>query len=372
MLKKIKVLQFPIANSKGGITQYALQNWKFIDKEKFQFDFATLSTQLDFEDELKDSGAEVFYISCSAEKDKIQFEKEFREILIKGNYDVIHLHTGKWKSFLAEKIAKEVGIKKIIVHAHNTGIDILDNDKRLQEEILHNTIKDMIDEEIATDYWACSQKAADFLYGDKISKDKIVIMNNAIDLEKFSFQQKTRDTIRKEFGIKENECVIGTVGRLVYAKNQEFLLQMFNKLCQIRNDCKLLIVGEGERYQEYFDYVHVHGLQENVIFTGFRKDVNKILQAMDVFCLPSRFEGLPIGLIEAQAAGVRCIVCDNISKTAKISNLVKFIPLKQELWISELINVLNLNFERNSCDLENTGFDIKQQIKLVEQLYSKF
>lgn len=113
-MRKIKILQFPIANSKGGITQYILQNWKFIDKAKFEFDFATMSKSLDFENELKKTGSKIYYISCYAEDNKEKFVREFTEILSNGNYDIVHLHTKQWKSFLVERIAKEAGIKKLL------------------------------------------------------------------------------------------------------------------------------------------------------------------------------------------------------------------------------------------------------------------
>lgn len=365
---KVKVLQFPIANSKGGITQYALQNWKYIDKSRFHFDFATISKSIDFELELKKTGAKLFYLSCSAEEDKEQFIEEFKSILIEGNYDVVHLHTGFWKSIIVEEIAKDVGIKKIIVHAHNSGVDILDNERREKAELNHFMIRDTINEEIATDYWACSLKAADFLFGDKISKDKIKIMSNAIDVVKFEFNKSLRNEIRSEMGIKENEYVIGNVGRFVYQKNQDFLLRVFQLLCEIRENCRLLLVGDGEKKQEYYNFVKENALEDKVIFTGFRKDVNKLMHVMDIFCLSSRFEGFPISLVEAQAQGLMCIVSNEITVEAKITDLVRYLPLLEDEWVEELINQYNVITPR-LCLLKDTGYDIQKQIKILEELY---
>lgn len=129
-MKKTRVLQFPVSNNKGGMAQYVWQNWKFIDKTKFQFDFATMSKSLDCADELEAEGCKVHYISCYAEDDRETFVSEFEKILRDGNYDIVHLHTKQWKSFLVEQFAKEAGVKKIIVHAHNTGIGTLDEKKR--------------------------------------------------------------------------------------------------------------------------------------------------------------------------------------------------------------------------------------------------
>lgn len=366
---RIKVLQFPIANSKGGITQYALQNWKFIDKSKFQFDFATLSQKLDFEEQLKKSGAGVFYISCSAEQDKEQFSKEFRNILIKGNYDVIHLHTGKWKSLLVEEIAKELGIKKVILHAHSTGIDILDESERIKGEKRHNEVRGLLNESVATDYWACSLKAADFLYGDRIPREKIVIMNNAIDLSSFEYDEEKRMRIRKELGVADDEIIIGNVGRLSYTKNQGFLLRVFNEICKFQNNYKLFLVGDGELKEDYFRFVKENHLEGKVLFWGFRKDVNQLLQAMDVFCLPSRFEGFGMVLVEAQASGLLCLASNNIPNETEVSDLIEYLPLEEEEWVNKLLNVKKKTRVSDIEKIRNHGYDIKDAIKKVEMLY---
>ena len=208
MNKKIRVLQFPIANSKGGITQYVLRNWKMIDKSRFQFDFATMSDSLDFANELEKQGCKIYYISCYAEENEKKFISEFKKILIDGNYDIVHLHTKHWKSFSVERIAKEVGIKKIIVHAHSTGID---GENVQSAEKLHYQMRNLLTEDVATDYWACSKLAADFLFGKNISTKKIRIMNNAIDLNKVRYNSKSGERYQKELGVKK-ELEIGNVG----------------------------------------------------------------------------------------------------------------------------------------------------------------
>ena len=161
-------------------------------------------------------------------------------------------------------------------------------------------------EDIATDYWACSWKAADFIFGNKIPKQKIKIMNNAIDLSRYVYNLQTRIKYRRKYQIDDNECVIGNVGRFVYEKNQEFLIKVFEKLDKMTKEnekkYKLLLVGSGEREKEYKEIVSKTGLENKVIFAGQRSDVAELLQMMDIFCLPSRFEGLPISIVEAQAS----------------------------------------------------------------------
>ncbi len=374
-MKRIRVLQFPVANSKGGITQYILQNWKFIDKSKFQFDFATMSKSLDFAGDLEKEGCRIHYIPCYAEQDEERFKYEFRKILLEGNYDIVHLHTKQWKSFLVEQIAKDVGVKKIIIHAHSTGIDTLDKERRKEEIQLHNKVLESLTEEIATDYWTCSWKAAEFIFGDKIPKEKIRRMNNAIDVQKFKFSQKTRNKYRKELGVLDS-FVIGNVGRFVYQKNQEFLLEVFRQLCLKESNFKLLLVGSGEREKEYRDFVNGNGLEEKVIFAGQRADVNCLLQAMDCFCFPSRFEGLGIALIEAQATGVKCICEEQVPQEALISQDIDFLPCVLELWVDKISQYATgdwaeYHVRRRDAwiQIEQSGYGVVGQIKSVEKGY---
>lgn len=369
---KIKVLQFPIANSKGGITQYVLQNWRFIDKEKFQFDFATMSKSLDFADELETEGCKIHYISCYAEEGRDKFVYEFKKILTNENYDIVHLHTKQWKSFLVEQIAKQVGVKKIIIHAHSTGIDTLDEKKRIQEIQLHNHIIESLVEDIATDFWACSQKAADFLYEDKISQSKVIIMHNAIDLLKYAYNCEIREVYRKKLGIESSECIIGNVGRFVYPKNQEFLIKVFVTLCKLgQKKYKLLLVGSGEREEQCKEMVREYEISHQVIFTGFRTDIPELLQAMDIFCLPSLFEGLPISMVEAQASGLPCLVNDAITKETNLTKNVHYCRLEVNEWAETIVRMSEMLPHRTDIPwlVRNEDFDIRKQIKLIEDGY---
>ena len=371
-MQKIKILQFPIANSQGGITQYVLQNWKFIDKSRFQFDFATMSKKLDFAEELEKDGCQIFYISHYAEEDEKQFNEEFRRILLQGHYDVVHLHTKQWKSFNVERIAKEVGIKKIIIHAHNTGIDTLDEEKRQKEETLHYNVREELTEDIATDYWACSKTAADFLFGDKISPDRIKIMNNAIDITKFRYDEEIRKQYRKQFGI-ENKIVLGNVGRLAFQKNQEFLIEVFAKVYKKNNNLVLFIIGEGELKEQLEEKCKKLGIEQCVFFLGKRQDVFRLYQMLDLFLLPSRFEGLGICIIEAQASGLKCICSDAIPNEAIVSKNVYLEPLESDVWVQDIEVLINY-YERENMDqiIKNAKFDLNDQIQVIEKEYELF
>ena len=366
--RRIKILQFPIANSNGGITHYILNNWKWMDKEKFQCDFATMSKHLDFAEEILATGSNIYYISCYAENNREQFIQEF-EYILENDYDVVHLHTKQWKSFLAEDICRKYYVPKVIVHSHNTGIDVPDLLEQKREMELHEQVKTGVNESIATDFWACSELAADFLFGKQIPREKIEIMVNAIELEQFIFCQKKYEKYRKAYGLKD--CfVIGHVGRFEYSKNHKFLIKVFLEVCRKIKNAKLLLIGTGKLEKNIHHMVEELGLSSKVLFMGKRTDVSELLQIMDVFCLPSRFEGLGIAFIEAQAMGLPSIVSDTIPKEAVVNENVKVLPLAYDIWIDEVIKSRYSLRVKNQMRLKQKGYDIKDQIKQVEEKYA--
>jgi glycosyltransferase involved in cell wall biosynthesis len=368
-MRKVKILQFPIAASNGGITHYAVENWRWMDKDRFQCDFATMSPSLPFANDLKRMGADIYYISTYAEDDIKGFIKEFEDIL-SNNYDVVHLHTKQWKSIIVEELCKKHGVPMIIVHAHSTRCDNDDAKIRERETQAHIRIRSELKKDVATDYWACSSEAGRWLYGGNILSD-VKVMKNAIDVDKFSFDLSVRNQIREHYGVT-NKTVIGNVGRLVYPKNHKFLLKVFAKAKDYCNNLVLCIVGDGPLKTELESLTRELGISEDVVFTGNKDNVNEYYQMFDLMVLPSKFEGLPITLVEAQAAGLRCLVADNISKEIQITNLIKYIPLNIDAWANELAK-FNCNENRTNMtpSVENAGFSIKQQIVAVQNEYLK-
>ncbi len=370
-MRKIRVLQFPMANAYGGITQYALQNWRYIDKTRFQFDFATLcKDKLYFEDEVTAQGCKVYHISCYAEENKEQFSNEIRAILT-NDYDVVHLHTSYWKSFLVEELAKEAGVQRVIIHAHNTSV--LEENHRKEKMEHHYQCVANLQETLATDYWACSWSAAKWLYGNSIPEDRIVIQKNAIDIGRFCYKPDTAQRIRKELGW-EGKYIIGHVGRFSYQKNQKFLLKVFKTVYDLNPDVRLLFVGVGSEKSIIKEMIIKWNLQNMVRILEKRNDIDQLIQAVDCFSLPSLFEGLGIVLIEAQTAGCDCISSMAVPEEAVLTNNVKRIPLDEEQWSNAL---LYLSRERHPRHCENAeqvsihGYNIKEQIKRIEEGYMR-
>lgn len=365
---KIKIFQFPFADGNSGVKHYAMNNWKCLNKEKFDCTFATVRKNLDFENEIISNGADVKYISCSAEQDELQFVKEITNTF-KNGYDIVHLHTSFWKSFLVEEIAIKCGIPKIIVHSHSTCIDIEDNIKRAEAEKIHNIRRNEFNTSLATDFCACSNAAADWLFGEQIPRNKIKIMKNAVNVDNFIFNPDIRKKYRKDLGL-EGCFVIGHIGRFTYQKNHEFLIDVFFEVSKKNEKARLLLIGDGSLKINIRKKINQLGLENKVIFTGTRYDVNCLLQAMDIFCLPSRFEGLPIVLIEAQTSGLKCLASDLITNEVCITKNIKQLANIKNVWIEEISNLIK-GYERKNMyeEITNSGYNIKEQIKKVEKLY---
>ncbi|MDR1688872.1 MAG: glycosyltransferase [Clostridiales bacterium] len=370
-MRKIRVLHFPLRNNFGGISSFILRSWQFIDKSRFLFDFATMSKEpLYFEEELVKQGCKVYHIPLYAVEDESLFISEFEKVLC--NYDVVHLHNGYWTSFACEKAAKNVGIPNVIIHAHNTGIGVINGGATYEEALfLHNKLKSELTSDTASRFLACSIPAGDWLYGKSIPKKEIQILNYAIDTELFSYNNGVRESYRKELGIL-NDFVIGHVGRFERQKNHLFLIDTFSKVCRYLPNTKLVLVGIGADFEIIKNKVEQYKLIEKVILLGKRTDVANLLQAMDVFAFPSFFEGFGIVLIEAQASGLRCIVSDNVPEEAQITDLIQYQPLDTDVWCKKIVELANDSFIRTnySTEVAKSGYSIKDQIKNLEKIYS--
>lgn len=367
-----KIIHFSVANTKSGITQYVLNNWKYIDKSRFRFDVVTFGGKLDFQEGLEAEGGKVFYVKYRAEENLGEFRNEISQLLRAG-YDAIHLHTSYWKSFELEKLAKNAGIPKIIVHSHNTAV--FDDDGREEKEKQHYMLRNMLEPDMATDYWACSKTAAKWLYADKICPEKIHILKNAVDIDSFVYNEQIRKSYRDRLQWND-KFIIGHVGRFSYQKNHVFLINLFKKVAEANANARLLLIGKGPLEEQVRSMVYAYGLSDKIYFAGACSDVYCWIQAMDLFCLPSRFEGFPIVAVEAQAAGVTSILSNTITEEVKIVKNITYLPLVEDIWRKEIEEKMNCNLmtdvhERmiTSQMLKQQGYDIRDSIKELEQLY---
>lgn len=301
----IRVLHVVTDMRYGGLETMLMNYYRKIDRKRVQFDFLEhRQGRTDYDCEIEKLGGKIYRLPPLNPfgihyKHRLSiFFKEHPE------YQIIHVHQDCLSSIIL-KVAKKYGVKVRIAHSHSNN-----QDKNLKY-IIKMYYKRKIPK-YATYLFACSEDAGRWMFGNA----KFSILHNAIDTSKYAYSVKKRKQMRSEFDIKEETLVIGHVGRFSYPKNHMYLLEVFKKISEER-DAILLLVGDGHLRLEIENKINQLQLKNRVILTGVRNDVAELMQAMDAFILPSKYEGLGIVVIEAQAAGLPCIVSDKVSLECK-------------------------------------------------------
>ena len=371
-IEKVKVLMFVDRMRHGGIQQFILDNIKHINKEKIQIDVLTLDDGQTYplEQEVVEAGANFYKIKglwINKPWDYIKYQKKIKMFFKQHHdYKIIHMNASS-KNFMLLKYAKKYKIRVRIAHSHNIDFQT----KNILKKIIGNILKRPM-RKYATDYFACSSLAGEWLFGKKnVNNGNVKIIHNAVDYDKFKFNKNSRKEIRNEFKIEDDTLLFGNVGRFTTQKNHTFLIDIFNEIHKIKNNTKLVLVGTGEKETEIRKKVDELGLSSCVIFAGYRNDVNKIMQAMDVFLLPSLYEGLPVVGVEAQATGLPCFTSRGVvTNEAKITYSFNYISLKKSAqeWAETILNS-DLTRKNTEKDLKNAGYFIEDSAKELEEYY---
>ena len=264
------------------------------------------------------------------------------------------------------KIAKECGIKVRLAHSHQAFMAETIKAKLIR--LLVTPITKMY----ATDLFACGNDAAQWMWGKKDYKSGHVhIMTNAIDIKNFEFSESTRQEMRKVLGI-ENKFVIGNVARFSYQKNHKFLIDIFQELKSKNKDAVLLLVGGGELEKEIKSKVELFDLEDSVFFLGIRNDVPRLMSAMDAFVLPSYFEGLPVTLVEAQAAALPSYVSNAITKEVGITDYIKYISISSSPseWAEKILEANEFERKDNYDLISKGGYNIEKESNEMYRWYS--
>ena len=293
----------------------------------------------------------------------LRYNKELTKIFNENNYKIVHSHINTLSVFPL-KIAKKCGIPVRIAHSHSTT-----NKKEWKKNMLKQILRPF-SKKYATNYMCCSELAGRWLFGNKeYNNGNVYILNNAIDVEKFSYNESIRIKKRKELNIDDNKLIIGHVGRFVEQKNHKFLIDIFNQVQLKHKNAILLLIGQGPLLNEIKDKVKKLNLEEKVMFLGQREDINELYQAMDIFIFPSLYEGLGMALVEAQYSGLPCIASDEIPKEADITKNIIFLNLNRDKskWADSIFVCDN---RKNNCKMINDDkFNIKSESKKLEKIY---
>lgn len=349
----------------GGIEAVVISEYLAMDKSKIQFDFICDedSTNIPY-DLIEKNGGRVIIIPPYQKAFK--YHKELKKVLKENNYKIVHSHISTMSVF-SLFAAKCAGVPVRIAHSHST-TNKKEKKKNLMKQFLRPFSK-----VFATNYMCCSELAGRWLFGDKeYDKGNVYLLNNAIDLDKFKYDEKLRKKKRKELGIKDDTLVIGHLGRFVAQKNHTFLIDIFNEIHKKNNNSILLLAGQGPLMEDIKNKVKDLNLEDSVKFLGQRNDANELYQAFDVFLLPSLYEGLPVVGVEAQAAGLLCYLSDDMTKETKVLDITKFMSLNNtpEEWADNILDDVK-KYKRIDTSKEMTAknFNIKEEAKKLEEYY---
>lgn len=349
----IRVLQIMGIVESGGVEAVIMNYYRHIDKSKVQFDFVMhKGSNQNYINEVKGMGGKVYEVTPYT-KNVIKFTYEIYKIIKEGSYKIVHSNMNSLSGF-SLFAAYLAGAKVRILHNHTT--DTI-------EEGFRTIIKRMLRpfaRAFANENWACSKLAGEWMYGkEAVKNNQVTIINNAIDLDKFVFEQEKRDVLRKELDL-EGKFVVGHVGRFTKAKNHEFLIDVFVEVAKQKDNAVLVLIGNGLLLDVIQNKVNKLHLTDKVIFLGVRNDVANLYNVMDVFVLPSLYEGFGLVALEAQENGLPVIASTEVPTEVKVNEGVVFLDLNNSAqWVFEIISS-----QRGG---HYSDFDVKFDIKLASK-----
>lgn len=370
----IRVLNIVGEMSPGGIEVLIMNIYRNIDKSKVQFDFLMHSPDGEgsFVPEIEKMGGRVYRTPIIKTKNKtyygrvnkyIRFLKKF--FSEHPEYRIIHGHMTNTAAIYMP-IAKKYGnVTCTIAHSHLT--QARPGLVGMVTDILHKMIP-----KLATDYFACSEMAAHWIYPDEaIKAGKVKVIKNGVDPKRFHYDAIEAAEMKVSLGL-EGKFVIGNVARFKTEKNHSFMMDIMQELVKVRGDVMLMLIGDGELRKETEEKVHAHGLDAHVKFMGIRSDVPQLMEAMDLFLLPSLYEGLPVVGVEAQAAGLPVVTSTGVTEETDITGNVIFLDLSigAKQW-AEKINEVYSHFNRKDMltYIRENGYDITETAAMLQEFY---
>lgn len=363
-MEPIRVLQVVTIMNRGGLETMLMNYYKKVDREKIQFDFMVHREERgDYDDEIEALGGRIFRMNQIRPGNYRKYFKQLDNFFEKHKeYKAIHSHINENSGFVLRS-AKKYNIPCRIAHSHLANLKLdYKYPFRLYGRINLNPN--------VTEYFACSEEAGKWLF--KNPRKKVVVLNNAVDTALFVEKDELRLKSRKNLGI-DDKFVIGHVGRFNPQKNHTFLIDIFSEIKKLESKSVLLLIGEGYLLKDIKEKVNKLGLEDSVKFLGLRSDISDLMQAMDLFLFPSLFEGLPVVLVEAQAAGLKCVTSTGVTKESDLTNSVEFYDLdtSPEEWAEKIVK-LDRSKKDNSKILREKGYDSSTNIKWLVDFYSQY
>lgn len=356
----VRVLHVVTYMGRGGLETMIMNYYRHIDRTKVQFDFLVhRDFRADYDDEIEHLGGRIYHVARLVPWSKSyhhELEAFFEE---HPEYKIIHVHQDCLSS-VALRVAEQKRIPVRIAHSHSSSQD------KNWKYFVKLFYKQLIPR-YATQLFACGKKAGDWMFGGAPYR----IVQNAVNTSVYLPSGARRQNSREMLQIDETCFLVGHVGRFSYPKNHSFLIKIFSELKKKDESTKLLLVGDGESRREIEKMVEEQGMKDSVIFMGIRKDVPDLMQAMDVFVLPSLYEGLPVTMVEAQASGLPCFISDKVPLDCKITDSVIQLALDKspEEWAESILSMKNQKRKNNYDIIKKAGFDIEENANWLQSFY---
>lgn len=345
----------------GGIERFMLNYFANMDSNVVHVDFAVQGNEKSvFDKQILSAGSKIYHLPKPG-REPMKFYKELKRVIQEGQYKIVHAHCDAM-NYRIMRYTKRIGVPVRISHSHNTAHILTSRIKYRFYEFCRKRIAGY-----ATECWACSEAAGKWLYGNHPFK----VVHNAIVLDQFAFNSQKREVLRRKFQLVDDEIVLGHVGRFHEQKNHEFLIELLKQLQESDTERKyrLLLVGSGELQDKIQEQALVSGVRDSIIFTGSVPNPQDYYNMMDVFVLPSLFEGYPLVVTEAEANGLKCVASEHVSREVNVLDMVQFCKLDLNEW-QQCIESLDLTRRTDSIEhLRESGFEISLSAKELQKEY---
>ena len=355
--------------NRGGAESMIMNYYRNIDKQKIQFDFLVHRHEEGaFDKEILDLGGKIYRLKPINPFTPSKYYTELRSFFNKHTeYTIVHSHLNTFSCFPL-KIAREYKIPFRIAHAHIAIDDFkfkyLWSGKESLKETFKKIIKFQLKKRIhkySSHNFSCGKKAGKWLFG---KDSQFTVMNNAIDANQFTYNDLVSKQYKRKYGL-ENKLVVGHIGRFTSQKNHSFLLKIFQNLLQKKQDCQLVLIGDGPLRETIIEEAKNLSVYDNTCFLGVQSDVPNLYQMFDVFVFPSFYEGLPVTLIEAQSAGIKVLASDTITDEVNLTNEIQFVSIKKSAayWADKILEMYPYKKNNNYIMIKNGGYDIEANTK---------
>lgn len=348
----------------NGISNVALNYYNNLENENIVMDFAfpENSNNQRISDQINEKES-IVYLLPSRTKELLKYRKQLLKIFTSTQYDAVHIHGNSSTMLIETTLAKKCNVRGIITHAHNTFSKYPKIDAILSGYFLNSYTYPL----------ACGIDAGNFLYKGQ----EFTVLENGIKVDDYEYRETFRNQIRASLNLKDHDLLIGHIGHFTFQKNQEYLVDLMKRNNFKNKNVKLLLVGDGENRQSLEESVKKLNLEDKILFFGNRSDVNEIYSALDILIMPSRYEGLPLTLVEAQASDLKCFVSNKVTNEVNQSGTIDYFDIdefenleeKIEKYISEPIN---REEKKNFEIIKSSKYNIKNSVNKLEKIYEVY